>query len=89
MELEKQREGNWRVRTRDYIEDVQSEMKRVSWPTWPQVRSTTIVVIISTFLLSGYFFEPLHLQAYGRLGAGYLVGRSGKAVEVYCQHKCS
>jgi preprotein translocase subunit SecE len=31
-------------------------MKRVSWPTWPQVRSTTIVVIISTFLLSGYFF---------------------------------
>jgi preprotein translocase subunit SecE len=56
MELEKQREGNWRVRTRDYIEEVQSEMKRVSWPTWPQVRSTTIVVIISTFLLSGYFF---------------------------------
>jgi preprotein translocase subunit SecE len=56
MELEKPREGNWRVRARDYIEDVQSEMKHVSWPTWPQVRSTTIVVIISTFLLSAYFF---------------------------------
>ena len=49
MELEKPREGNWSVRTRDYIEDVRSEMRRVSWPTWPQV-------IISTFLLSGYFF---------------------------------
>jgi preprotein translocase subunit SecE len=28
----------------------------VTWPAWPQVRSTTLVVIISTFMLAAYFF---------------------------------
>ena len=31
---------------RDYVEDLQSEMKRVTWPTWKQVRATTTVVVI-------------------------------------------
>jgi preprotein translocase subunit SecE len=56
MEVENaQPTASWPARTKEYIEDVQAEMKRVTWPTWPQVRSTTLVVIISTFLLAGYF----------------------------------
>ena len=31
-------------------------MKRVSWPSWPQVRSTTGVVIGAVFLFAAYFF---------------------------------
>ncbi len=31
-------------------------MKRVSWPTWKQVRATTAVVIAAVFLFSAYFF---------------------------------
>jgi len=30
-------------------------MRRVSWPTWKQVRATTGVVIISVFLFAAYF----------------------------------
>ena len=55
MEVEKARTESWPNRTRDYIADIQTEMKRVSWPTWPQVRSTTLVVIVATFLLAAYF----------------------------------
>ncbi len=46
----------WPQRTKSYIEDVRNEMKRVSWPTWPQVRATTGVVIIAVFLFAAYFF---------------------------------
>jgi preprotein translocase subunit SecE len=56
MEVENAQSVSWPTRTREYFDDVQAEMKRVSWPSWPQVRSTTLVVIITTFLLAGYFF---------------------------------
>jgi preprotein translocase subunit SecE len=56
MEVEKVQTESWPTRTKEYFDDVKAEMKRVTWPTWPQVRSTTLVVIVATFLLSGYFF---------------------------------
>jgi preprotein translocase subunit SecE len=56
MEVQNAQSASWPTRTREYIDDVQAEMKRVSWPSWPQVRSTTLVVIVATFLLAGYFF---------------------------------
>ena len=42
--------------TKNYIEEVQAEMKRVTWPTWNQVRATTGVVIAAVFLFAAYFF---------------------------------
>ncbi len=33
---------------RRYVDDVRLEMQRVSWPTWRQVRSTTLVVQVET-----------------------------------------
>ena len=41
--------------TKNYIEEVQAEMKRVTWPTWHQVRATTGVVIAAVFLFAAYF----------------------------------
>ncbi|MBV8068666.1 MAG: preprotein translocase subunit SecE [Acidobacteriaceae bacterium] len=46
----------WPQRTRSYINEVKAEMRRVSWPTWPQVRATTGVVIAAVFLFAAYFF---------------------------------
>ncbi len=46
----------WPQQTKSYIEDVQSEMRRVSWPTWKQVRATTGVVIAAVFLFAAYFW---------------------------------
>ncbi len=46
----------WPTRVKDYVEDLQVEMRRVTWPSWKQVRATTLVVIIAVFGFSGYFF---------------------------------
>jgi preprotein translocase subunit SecE len=54
MELSKA--TSWPEQTRSYFEDVKAEMRRVSWPTWPQVRATTGVVIAAVFLFAAYFW---------------------------------
>lgn len=54
MELTKA--TSWPQQTKSYIDEVKAEMKRVTWPSWPQVRATTAVVIAATFLLSAYFW---------------------------------
>jgi preprotein translocase subunit SecE len=45
----------WPEQTKNYIEEVKAEMRRVTWPTWPQVRATTGVVIAAVFLFAAYF----------------------------------
>jgi preprotein translocase subunit SecE len=39
----------------DYIDDLKTEMKHVTWPAKKQVQATTAVVIISVFLFAAYF----------------------------------
>jgi preprotein translocase subunit SecE len=46
---------NWIERTKDYINDLKLEMRRVSWPNRKQVEGTTAVVIVSVFAFAGYF----------------------------------
>ncbi len=46
----------WPGQARTYIEEVKAEMKRVTWPSWNQVRATTGVVIAAVFLFAAYFF---------------------------------
>jgi preprotein translocase subunit SecE len=43
------------VRVKDYIGELQTEMRRVTWPNWKQVRATTAVVILSVFAFAVYF----------------------------------
>ncbi|MBV9155234.1 MAG: preprotein translocase subunit SecE [Acidobacteriaceae bacterium] len=54
MELSKA--VSWPQQTKSYIDEVKAEMKRVSWPSWRQVRATTGVVIAATFLFAAYFW---------------------------------
>ena len=44
-----------RRRPRSYFEELQLEMRRVTWPNWKQVRATTTVVIVSVFAFAAYF----------------------------------
>ena len=46
----------WPEQIKNYIEEVKAEMKRVSWPSWNQVRATTGVVIAAVFLFAAYFW---------------------------------
>ena len=51
-----QRATSWPVRVKNYFEELQMEMRRVTWPSWKQVRATTAVVIAAVFAFSAYFF---------------------------------
>ncbi len=42
-------------RVRDYIDDLKTEMKHVTWPAKKQVQATTAVVIIAVFMFAAYF----------------------------------
>jgi len=53
MELSKA--GAWPQQMKSYMDEVKAEMRRVSWPSWKQVRATTGVVIAAVFLFAAYF----------------------------------
>jgi len=44
------------TRSRDFLKDVRAEMRKVVTPSAADVRSTTIVVIISVFAFAGFFY---------------------------------
>ena len=50
-----QRASSWPMGVKNYFEELQTEMKRVTWPSWKQVRATTIVVIVAVFAFAAYF----------------------------------
>jgi preprotein translocase subunit SecE len=48
--------ASWPTRVKNYFEELQMEMRRVTWPSWKQVRATTAVVIATVFAFAAYFF---------------------------------
>jgi len=50
-----QRATAWPTRARDYVYELQMEMRRVTWPNWKQVRATTTVVLVAVFAFAAYF----------------------------------
>lgn len=51
-----QRATTWPVRVKNYFDELQTEMRRVTWPSWKQVRATTVVVIVAVFAFAAYFY---------------------------------
>jgi len=47
---------NWWNRTREFLSDVMSELKKTTWPTFKEVRGTTMVVIVMVILCSVYLW---------------------------------
>jgi preprotein translocase subunit SecE len=50
-----ERAASWPIGVKNYFEELRAEMKRVTWPSWKQVRATTVVVIIAVFAFAAYF----------------------------------
>jgi preprotein translocase subunit SecE len=50
-----QKASGWPAEVKSYLEELQTEMRRVTWPSWKQVRATTLVVIIAVFAFAAYF----------------------------------
>jgi len=63
------------TRSRDFLRDVRSEMTKVVTPSWKEVQSTTVVVIIAVFAFAAFFYAvdailtPLQTHLYHWLGA--------------------
>lgn len=41
---------------RNFFEEVQFEMKKVTWPTWDELRGSTYVVLSLSVLLAVFLF---------------------------------
>ena len=50
-----QKAVGWPAAVKNYFEELQLEMRRVTWPAWKQVRATTAVVIVAVFAFAAYF----------------------------------
>jgi preprotein translocase subunit SecE len=51
-------------RTGQFLHDVRSELRRVSWPTAKEVRNTTIITIIAVIFFAVYLWLVDHAFAY-------------------------
>ena len=49
-------EKNAWLRIREYVSDVRTEMRRVSWPSKQEIYGTTIMVLLTTSLFGIYFW---------------------------------
>ena len=47
---------SWPERTRTFYNDVRAEMRKVTAPSWKEVRATTTVVVITVAIFALYFF---------------------------------
>jgi preprotein translocase subunit SecE len=47
---------SWPERVKTFYNDVRTEMRKVTAPSYKDVRATTIVVIITVFLFGVYFW---------------------------------
>jgi preprotein translocase subunit SecE len=41
---------------RTFFSEVRSELKKVTWPSWQEVQTTTVVVIATTFFFGFYLY---------------------------------
>ena len=47
---------SWPERIKSFYTDVRTEMRKVTAPTWKEVRATTTVVVITVFIFGLYFW---------------------------------
>jgi preprotein translocase subunit SecE len=56
---------SWPERVRAFYNDVRTEMRKVTAPSWKEVRATTAVVVITVFIFAVYFAIIDNLIASG------------------------
>jgi preprotein translocase subunit SecE len=60
---------SWPERIRSFYHDVRSEMRKVTAPTWKEVRATTTVVIVTVAIFALYFWV---IDFFIQRGVSYL-----------------
>jgi preprotein translocase subunit SecE len=55
----------WPDRTKDFIEEVRGEMKKVNYPNRKEVQATTTVVVITVFVFAAFFYVIDNVIQFG------------------------
>jgi preprotein translocase subunit SecE len=55
----------WYARTRRFLQEVSSELKRTTWPGRIEVRGTTLVVLVTIFVFAVFLFAVDYLLSRG------------------------
>lgn len=42
------------IRFRDYVAETREELKKCTWPTWDELKGSTVLIAISILLLGGF-----------------------------------
>jgi len=53
MEIKALTAGGWN-KAQSFLKDVRVELTKVTWPSWPELKGQTIVVIIAVLLISAF-----------------------------------
>jgi len=56
---------SWPERIRVFYNDVRTEVRKVTAPTWKEVRATTTVVVITVFIFAVYFWVVDYFILHG------------------------
>jgi len=56
---------DWWNKAKEFLSEVRSEMKKVSFPTRDEVVGTTIVVIVTSFIFAAFLFLADQLIVLG------------------------
>ncbi len=62
-------------RLSQYVRDIKSELKRVSWPSPREVKNTTIITLIAVVFFATYLFAVDQALARMILGLTWLVNK--------------
>ncbi len=41
-------------RLADYVQETREELKKCSWPTWDELKGSTVLITITIFLMGGF-----------------------------------
>ena len=56
---------NWLTKTKEFLSEVRTEMRKVSFPARDEVVSTTIVVIVTSVVFAAFLFVSDRLIIWG------------------------
>jgi preprotein translocase subunit SecE len=65
---------DWFSKAKDFLSEVRSEMRKVSFPSRDEVMGTTIVVIITSFVFAAFLFAADKLITLGYQGLVKVLG---------------
>jgi preprotein translocase subunit SecE len=60
---------NWWTKAKEFLSEVRSEMRKVSFPTKDEVVATTIVVLVTSFVFAVFLYAAdwLIVEGYQRI----------------------